>query len=405
MGKDLKGKELGKGITQRKDGRYYARFVDRFGNRKSLYATSVVEIRRLLKEAEKENAEKTSVKKRYLVHDWYEEWMRVYKSPNIRLNTKCHYEGIFDRHILPSLGGKYLDEVRQIHIVSIINDLNERGYGWETQNKVRLLLGDFFNVALDNDCVLKNPVKGVRLKKEKPKEERFVLCVDDQKDFFTCCGGTFYDSLYVVAVNTGLRPGEVCALEEQDIDFEKHVLHVTKTLLYQKLDGDEKKMFHMDPPKTYTSERTVPLNNAAEAALRQQIQLKNLVSRRYKKEGEFANLLFVTKLNTPICSQILCDAIKRTVDEINLQRDEIEKLPYFGAHTFRHTFATRCLEAGMDMKVLQKLLGHATLQMTVDLYAHVLDDFQNDEFGKLEAVMPVVSSPKVIPFSPGLKVV
>lgn len=62
MGKDLKGKELGKGITQRKDGRYYARFVDRFGNRKSLYATSVVEIRRLLKEAEKENAEKTSVK-------------------------------------------------------------------------------------------------------------------------------------------------------------------------------------------------------------------------------------------------------------------------------------------------------------------------------------------------------
>jgi len=399
MGKNLKGKELGKGISQRKDGRYCARYVDRFGKRQSLYAGTLSEIRQMKKDAEAAEAAKVSVKKRYLVEDWYEEWMRVYKAPNIRLNSKCHYAGIFDRHILPELSGKYLEEVRQIHIKEIINELDEQGYGWETQNKVRLLTQDLFNVALDNDYIIKNPAKGIRLKKVKPKEDRFVLCVDDQNDFFTCCAGTFYDNFFLTEVNTGLRPGEMCALEEDDIDFENHVIHVTKTLLYQKLEGDDKKTFHMDPPKTYTSERDVLINAVAETALRKQIRLKHLLARKYKKDGEFADLLFVTKFNTPLCSQILCDAIKRIVDMINLQRDEIEKIPYFGAHTFRHTFATRCLEAGVEMKVLQNILGHATLQMTVDLYAHVLDEFKLQEFHKLDAIMPPAISPKIIPFS------
>ena len=78
MGKDLKGKELGKGIRQNKNGRYEARYVDRFGNRKSVYATSRVEIRNRLQMALRENIEKESVKKRMTVRQWYHEWMEVY---------------------------------------------------------------------------------------------------------------------------------------------------------------------------------------------------------------------------------------------------------------------------------------------------------------------------------------
>src|SRR3546814_18303022 len=66
-------------------------------------------------------------------------------------------------------------------------------------------------------------------------------------DLFECSGGTFYDNLFVVAVNSGLRPGEICALEKSDLDFENHMISVTKTLLYQELEGDECKEFHIGP--------------------------------------------------------------------------------------------------------------------------------------------------------------
>lgn len=174
MGKDLKGKEIGKGIRQNKNGRYEARYIDRFGNRKSIYGTSKIEIRNKLQEALKENIEKESVKKRMTVKQWYDEWMNTYKVPVIRPNTKRHYEYIFNAHILPSLGDIYVEEVRQIHIKNLINMLDKKGYQWETQNKVRMLLLDMFNVAVENEYALRNPAKCVRLAKNKPND-RIVL--------------------------------------------------------------------------------------------------------------------------------------------------------------------------------------------------------------------------------------
>lgn len=385
MGKDNKGKELGKGIRQNKNGRYEARYTDRFGNRRSIYGTSKAEVRNKLQMELKENASKENVKRRMTVRQWYMEWMDIYKIPVIRPNTKRYYEHIFNTFILPEIGDMYVDEVRQIHVKSLINTLNNNGYQWETQNKVRILILDLFNIAIENDYALKNPAKGVRLSKNRPND-RIVLSVEQQKDFFECAAGTFYNNLFVTAVNTGLRPGEICALEADDLDFDNHVISVTKTLLYQKLDGDEGKEFHIGPPKTESSVRTVPMNSACEKVLEKQIQLKKILSRKYVQTNEFGNLLFVTKFNTPICSVVLNEAIKRIVNQINLQRDGTEFFPMFSAHTFRHTFATRCIEAGILPKTVQRYLGHATLQMTMDLYVHVTEEFKQKELEKLNDV-------------------
>ncbi|MDE7022214.1 MAG: site-specific integrase, partial [Lachnospiraceae bacterium] len=353
MGKDCNGKELGKGIRQTKSGRYEARYIDRFGKRKSIYGTSKIEVRNKLQTVLKENAEKGTVKRRMTVRQWYKEWMNVYKLPVIRPNTRRHYEHIFDTLILPEMGNMYVDEVRQIHVKNLINLLDAKGYLWETQNKVRILILDLFNIAIENDFALKNPSKGIRLAKNKPND-RIVLSVEEQEDFLRCAAGTFYENLFLTAINTGLRPGEICALEEADLDFGNHVISVRKTLLYQKLNGDEGKEFHIGPPKTESSIRTVPMNEVCEDALKKQMRLKQILSKKYVQTGEFQNLLFVTKFNTPICSVVLNDAIKRIVNEINLQRDEIELFPAFSAHTFRHTFATRCIEAGILPKTVQK---------------------------------------------------
>lgn len=86
--------------------------------------------------------------------------------------------------------------------------------------------------------------------------------------FGGCPAGTFYDNLFTVAVNTGLRLGEICALEESDLDFINHTISVTKTLVYQKFDGDNCKEFYIDNPKTYSSIRIVSMNSIFEEALK-----------------------------------------------------------------------------------------------------------------------------------------
>ena len=101
MGKDLKGNELGKGIRQIKEGRYEARYTDRFGHRKSLYGKTRLEIKNKLSQALKDNVEAINVRRRWKLKRWYQVWMESYKAPVIRPNTLQHYQRIFEKHILP----------------------------------------------------------------------------------------------------------------------------------------------------------------------------------------------------------------------------------------------------------------------------------------------------------------
>ena len=119
-----------------------------------------------------------------------------------------------------------------------------------------------------------------------------------------------------------------------------------------------------------------------------QIKRKEVVAARGIKtvDNQFKNFLFVTKHNTPLSNQNMLDAIYRIVDEINGSKDELEQMERFSSHTFRHTFATNCLENDIPLKVVQKYLGHATMKMTADLYVHVSDKFSESQIEKLIGV-------------------
>jgi integrase len=352
MGKDLRGKELGKGLLQRKDGMYCGRYNDLFGVRQTLYNRDLRILEREMQEAIYEMNNRTNiVEDKTTLDDWYSKWLFVYKNPVIRPSTKMHYEHIYRKHISPSLGKFKICEITQLQIKALINKLNDSGYQWETQNKVRVLLIDMFNRAMEDNFVRRNPAKSVRLSKVKPND-RVVLTTEEQALFFECSTGTFYDNLFVVAVNTGLRPGELFALTRDDINFDDMTISVSKTLLYQKLEGDTKKEFHLGDPKTKQSVRYVPINKHCEIALKKQYIQKTNISRRGVKETELPDCLFTTRYNTPLNSVLYSDAIRKIVEEINLMRDSLEQIDSFGGHTFRHTFATRCIEAGVQPKTL-----------------------------------------------------
>lgn len=387
MGKDLKGKELGKGITQRKDGSYHARFTNRFDKRQSVYGKTLKEVKNNLAMAMSEDiSKKNVVQPGTTVDQWYEKWMRIYKKPVVRANTVRQYQYVYEHNIRPYIGNIKLADVTKLMVTDVMNQLKAKGYAWESLNKVKVLLTDMFDRAIEDEFAVRNPAKGARNPRNKPQKQVKALSREDQLDFFQCSNGTFYDNLFRTAVSTGLRPGELFALTENDIDFENMEIHVTKTLLYQKLEGDTCKTFHIDDPKTYTSRRTVPINKYCEEALKKQILLHKLVCNNspYRGKLEFPDLIFCTKFGTPLNSVLYSSAIEKIVNEINLMRDPLDLMEKFSGHCFRHTFATRCFEAGIQPKTVQTYLGHASLQMTMDLYTSVMEQKKTEDMKLLE---------------------
>lgn len=380
MGRDLKGKELGVGLSQRKDELYQARYTDRWGKRKTIYNKNLRELRKQLAEAISDNENFVSIKDEITLDIWFKRWMEIYKEKSVRPNTKREYTHIYHKNISPYLGGRSINTLVKSDIQKLIDIASDDGYAYERQNKIKVILRDMLQRAVEDNFAVNNPVSGVKLRADKEIKAR-ALSLEEQNVFFDYCKNTFYDNLFNVAVNTGLRPGELFALNVDDIDFDNGCINVDKTLVYQKYLTDDRKEFHLEPPKTKQSYRKVPINSVCRDYLERQVELKMVVSsKRPKQQNDY---LFVTKFNTPLNSQIYSDAIKAVIRQINLVRPFDNQFPIFSGHTFRHTFATRCFEASVDAKVVQSYLGHASLKMTMDLYTHVTDEKSSLDIEKI----------------------
>lgn len=380
MGKDLKGKELGIGLSQRKDGVYQARYTDRWGKRKTIYGNNLRDLRKQLAEAIADNENFTSIKDEITLDRWFVRWMEVYKDKSIRANTKREYTHIYYKNISPYIGGRLINSLVKSDIQRLIDHVHDDNYGYERQDKIKVILKDMLQRAVEDNLVINNPVSGVKLRAEKEIKAK-SLTIEEQNIFFDYCRNTFYDNLFNVAINTGLRPGELFALQLSDVDLENGYIDVNKTLVYQKYLDDKCKTFHIEPPKTKQSYRKVPINSVCKAYLEKQFNLKKVISgKRPKQQNEY---LFVTKFNTPLNSQIYSDAIKAVIRQINLTRPFDNQFEIFSGHTFRHTFATRCFENGVEAKVVQSFLGHASLKMTMDLYTHVTEERSSLDIEKI----------------------
>jgi integrase len=382
MGKDLKGHELGAYVCQRKNGAYMGTYIDRFGKKKYIYNRDLKELKDELVLRRAENIKNISCRQDMTLSEWFGLWVETYKKRTVRPNTLAQYVSLFHKNIEPMFGGYKLEEVKKSDVQRLIDILDEEGYGYERQNKVKVVLNDMFSRAMEDELANHNPTKGVKLRAVKDKKAR-ALTKEEQEEFFDVCRGTFYDPLFNVAVNTGLRPGELYALTFDDLNFNEGYINVNKTLVYQKYLDDKRKEFHIEEPKTKQSIRKVPMNSICREYLKKQLQIKEIVSHKSPKEQN--DNIFVTKFNTRLNSVIYAAAINVIVKEINLTRSEDDKFEKFSGHTFRHTFATRCFEAGVDAKVVQHYLGHASIKMTLDLYTHVTEEKSADD---IERIVP-----------------
>lgn len=376
MGKSLAGKELGKGITQRSDGIYQARFTNRFGKVVTLYAKTLKRIREKLRNAQYEDEHALNVvKKDVTLDEWYIVWISTYKK-NCQDSTKTTYAKHYKR-IQKELGYRKLTSINLIILQKVFNGLRSDN---ERKNSKKILV-DMFERAIASDLLIKNVAKQINtvVSKEEKKERR-VLRIHEEKLFLEKAVSSRYYNLFVLALETGLRIGELVGLTWDNVDLDKKVLNVTQSLCYYSRDG--KYVFEMHQPKTYTSKRMVPLTaKACEALKRQKMQRKKIVSINKNVYGEYGDLIFLTKNNRPTQQFIVQEAITGIVKKIKIEHPEYEKVT---PHCFRHTFATRAIENGVPPKTLQRLMGHASLQMTMDRYCHVTDESIYDAMKLME---------------------
>ena len=350
--------------------------MNRFGKTQTIYASNLNELRKRMREEQYEDEKALNVvTKDVTLDEWYEIWMNTCKK-NCRNSTKESYSTHYKR-IQKELGWRKLTSLNLIIMQNALNELVSDN----ARKNTKKILVDMLEKAIDSDLLTKNVAKQLNtvISKEDKKERR-VLTVSEAELFLGETQSSFYYNLFVLAIETGMRIGELCGVQWKDIDFEKKVLYVRHTLCYFQKGG--KYIFEMHDAKTKNGRRTIPLTTRAlEALKRQRIQKQKILFKGIETEEQYRGLVFVTKNNRPTQQFIVQEAIGAIVNRIRKEHPDYEM---FSPHCLGHTFATRAIENGMQPKTLQKILGHGSLQMTMDLYCHVTEDTLFTEMMKME---------------------
>lgn len=391
MGKNLKGKELGKGLSQRKDGRYQARFCNRFGKRLSFCSLELSEVKNWLNDAIYDdrhglNGDGSNV----TLNEWFDEFLKLYKIGNCKESTNYNRLSSYNTHIRDSIGMLLLNEIKVSHIQQLLNGMKNKGYAKGTIVKFKSSLSEIFEKAIDNEYISKNPCKKAEIPLNcKESGSARALTKNEEKEFVKAIENNMQRNWYLTALYTGMRQGEISALTVRDIDFKNHVIHVNKTLSY--VGG----VFRFNTPKTKNSCRDIPMNAGQEEAFRNQIQKRNEMKIKYADKWKpldgFDTLIFTTKFGKPLAEIQMLDSLKNVIARINRDRMKIaaknhqpvEVMNHFSPHSLRHTFASRCIEAGMNPKVLQIILGHSDIKITLNIYTHLSQENIREEMEKV----------------------
>ncbi len=361
-------------LRKRKDGRWEGRYTA--GNdpttgkpiHKSVLAKTQSEAKEKLKQAIAE-AEKLDMSraKSYTLGAWIKLWYEVYAEPRLREKTKDYYLNYIDNHIIPELGNTPLEKLTTIQIQKFYNDLRksgriqrythiklkDKGLSTRVVRGIHTLLNNCLEQAVAERLILANPAQGCKLPQLEKKEMK-ILPQEKIGLYLAEAEKRGLLAAFYLELTTGLRRGELLALQWTDLDIENRTLAVTKQV--NRINGE----LVVSPPKTRNSVRTLALPQ----------QAVDLLIAEHKKHPRNPYLFPSPKTGTMYDP----DAFRRTHDKI-LKAIGAEHIRF---HDLRHTFATLSLKSGVDVKTLSGALGHYSAGFTLNTYTHATVQMRQD---------------------------
>lgn len=395
MGKDLKGKDLGKGFSQRKDGRYEARAVIN-GVKIDIYNLKLSDLKKQFEEEKaKVLRDEKNIRPNLTLESWFNEWFEKSKAPTLKsdLNRKIYKRKIKNTYI-NILGEKLIEDITQLNVQSATNELISKGYKDKTVREAFGVLRECMDIAIANKIINANPCVSIKIKSDNVLEERRVMSHEDQEIFLNEVKGSYYEIPYKILLLTGMRIGEMTGLQWNDIDFENKCININRSMSTGYLDGE--KIEVLTTPKTMNSYRSIPFFNETESLLKEWKKQQDTVKKRIGKDRwrckeEYGDLVFTSSMGSPLSRYVLVHDINRVEKNINMKEmskayregREPRVFEHIHPHAFRHTFATRCFEKGLDPLFVQSIMGHSNYSTTIS-YTHLLEETKRREMNKIE---------------------
>lgn len=393
---DNRGRILRNGELQRKeDNRYLYRYTDLSGKKRTVYALTLVELREKEKQIERDLQDGIdSSKGDMTLNKLFYTYMET--KSDLRESTRCNYLAVWKNAIEDTdLGKMKIAKIKQFHIRAFYSGLVKDGYAANTIKLYHNLIYPALELAVESDIIRKNPAKDCKKGIGGTKKERTAMTIEEQGKMLDFVKESsrynVYYPMLIFALSTALRVGELTGLRWSDVDLKQNVIHVRQQLIYKNLGNGCQ--FHIQPLKTEAGRRDIPLTAAARKSLIKQRELSMLLGKAAKiQEVEgISDFVFTNSQGKPYATNAINFVLANVVKGYN-QAEEIKAetehrkpvlLPHISAHILRHTACTRLAETGLEPKVLQYIMGHANVSITLDVYTH-LDFTQIQE--KMEAV-------------------
>jgi len=396
--KDNNNRVLKEGEYQRTNGTFEYKWRDKKGKRHSIYAKTLNELREKELDVLRDvldgiRADKNNIS----INDLYYRWIQLKKG--LKHNTFQNYKYMYTQFVEPDFGHMYITELKRSDVRAFYNHLADTQHvKANTIDNIHTVLHQVLELGVEDEYLRYNPsdnaLKELKRAHNNDSEKRRALTVSEQELFeqFLSKKGQYHRwyPIFMVMMWTGMRVGEITGLRWCDIDLEEETINVNHTLVYFDKGGSERCGFAVNTPKTKAGERTIPMLPKVKEAF--------LMEREYQKEcgieckavvDGYTDFIFINRFGGVQHQGTLNKALRRIIRDCNyevIDKDEKSSvtLPRFSNHSLRHTFTTRMCEAGVNIKAMQDILGHADAETTLQIYTDATKDLKKAEMINFE---------------------
>lgn len=396
---DKKHRLLKTGETERADGYYTYRWTSRNGKRHGITASTLEELRAKEEEIMRDTSDGIRVDAQNVtVNDVFELWK--YLKRGLKDNTYQNYCYMYTQFVADDLGKLHIRKLKRSDVKRFYNKLaDERKLKIATIDNIHTVLHQVLQLAVEDNYVRQNVsdnmLKELKQSHHFDSEHRRALTVPEQELFLDFLADEksqyhHWHPIFTVMIGTGMRVGEVCGLRWEDIDLEEGIIDVNHTLVYYNHRDENGCYFNVHTPKTKAGNRQIPMTAEVKAAFlaEKDCQENNNLQCKVMVDG-YTDFIFINRFGNVQHQGTLNKAIRRIIRDCNDKQLLKGKknpvlLPNFSCHSLRHTFTTRLVEAGVNIKVIQELCGHTRSDVTLDIYTTVTKELKMHEFGNFE---------------------